>query len=179
MLPRWWLAPDYDALVTDGDGLAWELHKSGVKAMTEEETINASGQRQKAAQPNPLAKKWADNMTAHYDELSTKETIFGQLRNCMDLAVVAALISHEQLTDKCGWAMPLLMNPDLKAERYHAPHEVASQASAVQRGSDWIISASGGVLINPWQPLEKPSSDPTLSTARTKATAASNNWWWN
>ena len=141
MLPRWWLAPDYDALLADAEGLAWELRAAGVKAMTEDEVINASGERQRTGQANPLAKKWADNMTAHYDELSTKDVIFGQLRNCMDLAVVAALISKENLTEKCGWSMPLLLNPDLQVERYNAPRQVDSQASAIQKGSNWIISA--------------------------------------
>ena len=180
MLPRWWLAPDYDALLTDADGLAWELRGAGVKAMTEDEVIDSSGQRQGTGKANPLAKKWADNMTAHYDELSTKDSIFGQLRNCMDLAVVAALVSKENLAEKCGWSLPLLMNPDLPLETYNAPHSVDSQASAVQKGSTWIISASGGVLINPWAPLEKTASKPALGDTRAKSAAPNTStWWWN
>ena len=179
MLPRWWLAPAYDALLADPEGLAWELRKAGVKALTEEETLNAAGERQRTGQANPLAKKWADNMTAHYDELSTKEIIFGQLRNCMDLAVVAALISKEHLTEKCSWSMPLLLNPELPVEQYNAPRQVDSQASAVQKGTNWIISASGGVQIDPWQPLEKPTPSPALSSARAKAAAPGTSWWWN
>ena len=44
-------------------------------------------------------------MTAHYDELSTKDVVFGQLRNCIDLAVVAALVAKERLNEKTGWDM--------------------------------------------------------------------------
>jgi hypothetical protein len=179
MLPRWWLAPDYDALLADADGLAWELRGAGVKALTEEEVINSSGERQRTGQANPLAKKWADNMTAHYDELSTKDAIFGQLRNCMDLAVVAALISKENLTEKCGWSMPLLLNPDLLVESYNAPHQVDSQASMIQKGSTWIVSASGGVQIAPRQLVEKTVPSPALGTLRAKSAAASTAWWWN
>ena len=112
-MPRWWLAADYDSLLTDPAGLSWELQKASVKAMTEDEFISANGQRKATGHANPTAQKWADNMTAHYDELSAKDSIFGQLRNCMDLAVVTALISKENLTEKCGWSMPLLLNPDL------------------------------------------------------------------
>ena len=161
MMPRWWLAADYDALVTDGAGLAWELPRAGVKAMTEDEVLNASGQRQRTGQSSPLAKKWADNMTAHYDELSTADPIFGQLRNCMDLAVVAALISQHKLTEKCGWDMPLLLNPDLKAQRFNAPHTVDTAASVVQKRTGLVISASGGVQINPWPLLESPARTPS------------------
>ena len=179
MLPRWWLAPDYDALLADADGLAWELRGAGVKALTEEEVINSSGERQGSGQANPLAKKWADNMTAHYDELSTKDAIFGQLRNCMDLAVVAALISKENLTEKCGWSMPLLLNPELLVESYNAPHQVDSQASMIQKGSNWIVSASGGVQIDPRHLLEKTVPSPALGSVRAKSAAVGTKWWWN
>ena len=29
MMPRWWLEDNYEALLTDGDGLAWELRGTG------------------------------------------------------------------------------------------------------------------------------------------------------
>ncbi len=41
---------------------------------------------------DPIAKKWADNFTSKLDELSVKDPVFGQLRNVMDLCVVAAII---------------------------------------------------------------------------------------
>ena len=134
MTPRWWLAPDYEALTSDAEGLAFEFGKASVRALTEEQAIESTGQKHAAGHDNPLAKKWAENMTAHYEALSTKDTIFGQLRNCMDLAVVAALIQNRNLTEKCGWSMPLLLNPDLKAQRYHAPHTVDTLGSTVQQG---------------------------------------------
>ena len=58
---------------------------------------------------NPLAQQWADNMTANYDDLSLKDTIFGQLRNCMDLAILAALIFKENLAAKAGYQLPALV----------------------------------------------------------------------
>ncbi|HEY4309237.1 MAG TPA: DUF1598 domain-containing protein, partial [Pirellulales bacterium] len=38
-MPRWWLATNYEPLLTDADGLAWELRGPGVKAMTEEDFL--------------------------------------------------------------------------------------------------------------------------------------------
>lgn len=179
MLPRWWLAPDYDAMEMTEDGLAWQLPAGSVKAQTEEEFINAAGERQASGKTNPLARKWADSMTAHYDELAQHDSIFGQLRSCMNLAVVAALISEHHLTEKCGWNMPLLMDAKLATESYQAAQSVDSQASAVQRGSTWIISASGGIQMNPWAALEKPRTSAELNTARAKNAGDANGWWWN
>ena len=91
MAPRWWLEPKYESLLHDAEGLAWELRGGSVKAMTEEDFFTANGDREHTGKANPLAKKWADNMTAKYGELAVAEPIFGQLQNCMDLAVVGAL----------------------------------------------------------------------------------------
>jgi hypothetical protein len=179
MMPRWWLEPDYEALVTDVEGLAWELPRAGVKAMTEEEFLSAGGQRQRSGQASPLAKKWADNMTAHYDELSTKDTIFGQLRNCMDMAVVAALISKERLIEKCGCKLDTLVAGDMPVECYYAPRQVDSQASTLQKSGGWLISVSGGVQLAPWQMLEHARTNAQLRDTREKASARGESWWWN
>jgi hypothetical protein len=177
--PRWWLVPDYDSVSTDGNGLAFEFTKAGVKAMTEERLMAGSGQLKNATRVNLLAEKWADNMTAHYDELSLKDPIFGQLRNCMDLAVVAALISHHDMPARSGWSMSLLLDPDLKIKRFHAPRSVDTVASVVRKRSGMLISASGGVAINPWPTLESPKTDAALDEVRSEAAARNTNWWWN
>ena len=179
MAPRWWLVPDYDSVVTDGNGLVFELTKAGVKAMTEERMLADSGQLNNATRPNPLAQKWADNMTAHYDELSQKESIFGQLRNCMDLAVVAALISHHDLPGRCSWSMSLLLDPELKIKRFHAARSVDTIASVVHKRNGLLISASGGISINPWPTLESPKTDAKLGEVRSEAAARNTSWWWN
>ena len=179
MMPRWWLEPDYDALVTDVEGLAWELPRAGVKAMTEEEFLSAVGQRQRSGQASPLAKKWADNMTAHYDELAAKDSIFGQLRNCMDMAVVAALISKERLIEKCGGSLGLLTAGDLPVESYYTPRQVDSQASTLQKSGGWLISVSGGVQMAPWQMLERTRTSGDLRDTREKSASRGERWWWN
>jgi hypothetical protein len=179
LAPRWWLTLDYDALVTDGAGLAWEFRKSGVKAVTEDRVLMASGQLRDTSRRNPLAEKWAHNMTARYEELAVREAIWGQLRNCMDLAVLAALISHHNLAGKCGWDMSLLLNPDVPVETYHAPHHVDTLANVLAKRGGLIVSASGGVAINPWKVLESPGEDPSLGQSRAKAAPGKTNWWWN
>jgi hypothetical protein len=95
------------------------------------------------------------------------------------MAVLAALIHRENLTEKSGWSMPLLVSSDLPVEQYHAPHEVDSQASAVAKGGAWVLSVSGGVMINPWQPIAQPVRKPELDTVRAKAASALGRWWWN
>jgi Protein of unknown function (DUF1598) len=179
MLPRWWLEPNYDAILADPDGLAFEFRGASVKALTQDEVATASGQKRATGKTDPRAQKWAELMTTHYDELCVKDPIFGQLRNCIDLAVLAALIQQRNLPEIAGWSMPLLVGSDLPVESYHAPRQVDSQASAVAKGQAWVLSVSGGVLINPWQPLARPEQRVELRAQRTKSAAHGTGWWWN
>lgn len=179
MYPRWWLEPNYESILADVDGLAFEFRGASVKAMTEDQMVSATGGRKASGKSDPRAEKWATLFTEKYDELSTKDPIFGQLRNCIDMAVVAALIHHQNLTEKAGWSMPYLVSSDLPVERYHAPREVDSQASAVAKGRSWVLSVSGGVMINPWQPIAEPVQNAELNTVRADADTAHKQWWWN
>ncbi|HEY2148143.1 MAG TPA: DUF1598 domain-containing protein [Pirellulales bacterium] len=180
--PRWWLAANYEPLLKDEDGLAWQLRGTGVKCLTEEDHFNQSGGREHTGKANPLAQKWADKMTEKFDELSAKDTIFGSLRNCMDLAVVASLIMQEHLDSKADCRLDLLMDAkQLPIEEYQVPKQVATQASFVKKGRNYIISASGGVLFQPWAVIRDSKVDSSAAAARGKVveTAKTTSWWWN
>ncbi len=182
MLPRWWLEPNYEPLLRSPDGLAWELRDAGVKTLTEEDFLGAVGNRQHTGKANPIAQKWADLMTDKFGELAVADTIFGQLRNCMELAIVGALIVKERLPEKAGYSMPLLLDPaDVKIEEFPAPKQVASQASFVKKGRNWVFSASGGVLVNSWAIAERvrQSDAPTAVRAKAAPGDTTTTWWWN
>ena len=122
-MQRWWLEPKYESVLRSPDGLAWEFNGASVKCMTEEDFATANGQREHTGKPSALAQKWADNMTAHYDELAVAAPVFGDLRNCMQLALVGALVAHERLADKAGCnAARLDAGIDAEDARIAGPH---------------------------------------------------------
>ena len=182
MMPRWWLEDNYQALATDGDGLAFELRGKGVKAMTEEEFISEEGKVKGTGRVDKTAKKWADTMTDKYDDLSGKAPIFGELRNCMDLSVVAALILTENLHGKAGLDLsPLLDSSNLATTKYPPARYVPTQANSVKIRGNTAITASGGVQINPWNVVakEKTKSE-SLAPLREKSLSATRTeWYWN
>ena len=48
--------------------------------------------------------------------------------------------------------MSLLIHDDqLPTDRYNMPKQVASQASVLKKGENWLISASGGVQMFGWE----------------------------
>ena len=180
MMPRWWLTPDYEGVLRDEEGLAWELVGSGVKAMTEDGFLAATGRIEQSGRSDPLAQRWADLMTAHYDALSLADPVFGQLRNCMDLAIVAALIVKEDLAGRAAAQFPTLMDQDrLGTEEYAAPRQVPAQANVLRRGNGWLVNASGGIDIPSWEVADRTEQSPALTPLRHQARGQGERWWWD
>jgi hypothetical protein len=176
MMPRWWLAANYEPLERDADGLTWELKGQGVKCMTEQDFVNASGQKEHSGKADSTAQKWADTFTAKFDELAREDSSFGQLRNVMDLAVVGALIAKERLMERSGLVAPNVTS-EMPIAEFPAPRSVPSQASFVKAGRNWVLSVSGGIQIFPWQVADKTEVSDKLAAAKAEKPAG-NSWYW-
>ncbi len=179
MMPRWWLATNYEGVLEAPDKMAFEIRGAGVKCLVEEEFLDAQGKRQGSGKASAPAKQWATAMTNKFNELSAKEAIFGQLRNCMDLAVTAALISKEHLFEKAGCQTPLLLSgSDLPTAQFNAPKHVASQASLLRKSSSFVITVSGGVEVDSWGVLKK--TEPSEKVAAVRGSLGKRkSWWWD
>jgi hypothetical protein len=177
MLPRWWLAPNYEPIRKSPDGLAWELRGQGVKCLTESDYFAADGTKTHSGKATGAAQRWADMMTEKYDELASKDSAFGHLRNIMDLAVVAALIEKEQLLQKTSLSLPRLLEEEM-LQQYNPPRTVATQASLVKKGNNYIVSASGGVQVHPWELVQESEETAAVSAVRAEAKLP-DAWWWD
>lgn len=178
--PRWWLSPQYDSLGKSEDGLAYELRGVGVKCLSAEDQFAADGQRKVGKATNSAA-RWAESMTANYEKLSVAEPVFAQLQNCMDMAVFAALLQKYALLEKVELELDVLLDSmSLPHTKYAVPSQVPSVSSYVKKGTNWIITASGGVEMQPWQFVQKEHASKEASEAKTKALGArGKSWWWN
>lgn len=177
MMPRFWLAPNYEPIRRDNDGLAWELRGQGVKCLTEQGFLNESGQKTSTGMADPVGQKWADAFTQKFDELAHEDSSFGQLRNVIDLAVVGALLVKERLMDKADLETPNLLN-DQPLVEFPAPRAVPSQASFVMAGRRPLVSVSGGVQIFPWQVADRTETSADLAQARIEQPVSEGGWYW-
>ncbi len=182
MMPRWWMACNYEGVAKSEDGLAWQLRGQGVKAMTETDFIE-NGKVTGTGKKDDIAQKWADNFTAKYDELSTKDIVFGELRNLFDLCVIAAIIDKEGLLEKASLDLPLITKKDsmLMIDSWNPPKTVNTISKADKKGRTWVITASGGVQIESWQVASEAAVDEQMPAIRTKAAQpeGESTWWWN
>ncbi|MCC6511674.1 MAG: DUF1598 domain-containing protein [Pirellulaceae bacterium] len=181
--PRWWIACQYDAIRHSEDGLSWKLDGRGVKAMTEEELVGKDGTRSAAKKTNQFAQKWADLFTSKFDELSMHNASFGELRNAIDMNVVATLIAAQQLDKSAGLDLSVLRGTkgDIETSGRLTPKTIPAHCSLLKARSGWVVAASGGVEINPWQIVaQSRQADATLVSKRAPAiNSANTQWWWD
>lgn len=180
--PRWWMACDYNALTHSEDGLVWQLNRRGVKTMVETDLRNASGEVVSNAKANPTAQRWADLMTENYDALTDQFPVFGELRNVIDLSIVATLIVQTRMEATTGANLDLLYGrgDEVPIAVFTAPETISPECSFVRGRKGWVASASGGVDINAFEVVSRHQVDPSLAGLRSKsAPAKTDRWWWN
>lgn len=179
LLPRWWLAADYEPLARDKSGLAWEIRGQGVKCQAEEDFVNAAGKVTRGAgRAANDAADWAEKFTERFDELADYDSAFGHVRNAFDLSVAAALLAMHDLWNIAELETPQLSS-ELSPEEYSVPKFVATRATFLKRDGRWIVTASGGVQVFPWQIADKQEEVASLSDLREEvANQAADTWWW-
>jgi hypothetical protein len=181
--PRWWISCDYDSIRHSADFLAWKIDGLGIKTMTEDHWITENGGRQGTGKANKFAQRWADLFTSKFEQLCSISPEFGDLRNTMDLNVVAAIIASHELQRVAGCQLSLLMGADssnLTTPQWQVPQWLHPQCSFVRGRAGWTISASGGVEINPWRLVsQRRVEDDSLQSPRQQAGMGAHQWWWD
>jgi hypothetical protein len=184
-LPRFWLEASYEPIVRDADELAWRINGRGMKCLTENDVLAKDGERnvieRGRAPVDKVAEKWCAAMTSHYDALAARQSVFAELVNCVDLAVVAALIHGRQLDKRAGLDLgPLMDEKTLAVPVYDVPTSTSTVASGVKKGGRWVVSASGGVQFQPWEFAgQTVESADDIGRSAALASRPADNWWWD
>ena len=143
--------------------------------------MDSDGRISTKPERDPTAKKWADSMTARYDQLATVEPVFGQLRGCMDLALVTAILASGDLLTQAQLELPMLLDDArLQPAAHRIPKNVASHASALKRGRTWVVSVSGGVELDVPRVINAAEVQAGVRDAWTHASPKRIElWWWD
>jgi len=180
-LPRFWLEADYEPIARDADELAWRIDGRRMKCLTETDVAGRDGLDRGAAGQDKIAARWCETMTQQYDALATRHPVFAELVNCVDLAVVAALVRGRQLDARAGLDLgPILDAERLPLPKYDVAASVPTVASGLKKGRAWVLSASGGVQFQPWKFATAAREDAETGTARGAALASrpATGWYW-
>jgi len=183
-LPRFWLEADYDPIAHDAEELAWRIDGRRMTCLTESDVMTRGGVQRGKGAADAVAAKWCAAMTTHYDAVAAVHPVFAELMGCIDVAVVAALIQGRHLADQAGLDLgPLLDAEKLPLPKYDVPTSVPTVASGLKKGTTWLLSASGGVIVQPWEfagrVVEAADVAATRSAALAARPAAAGDAWWD
>ncbi len=182
LAPRFWMETSYQPVAKSQDAKVFQLRGQGVKTLTEDSFFNQDGKAQQTGKTNKFAQQWADSMNDRFEELSKAQPVFRELRNLMDMTVVAAIIEREGMLEKVGLDIPGIkghQNVALIPER-NVPKTVPAQCSFVNIRGNWMVTASGGVQVDSWAVAENTEIVKELgSVSATANKQTADRFWWN
>jgi hypothetical protein len=166
---RWWMECDYTAIEHSADRLAWRISGPGIKTLSEQDQIAADGSFKQTGKVDKQARKWAELFTSKIDELAVKDPVFGELRNVMDLCIVAALIESQNLSSLAQCDLSSILGDKSKVElaKFDVAKSLDPQCSFVKTVQGWVVSASGGVMVNSWEIANKLKVNDSMAQSRT------------
>jgi hypothetical protein len=187
-LIRWFFVPDYQCLRVAEDGTALEMVGQGVKLVDENEVVLQGGQRRIAAGEKSRASMlFTTSFTQEYAKIAARKPIYAQLRNLIDMSIVAAFIQQQDYYGQAGWPMATLMSEEkFPIQTYQAPVQVDTVVTSVWKGNRLMTPVAGGVTIQPKQALDKENllEDDRGAVAHAKQEISlkdlkQGQWWWD
>ncbi|MDR1958577.1 MAG: DUF1598 domain-containing protein [Planctomycetaceae bacterium] len=177
--PRFWMVGQMNQIKHDESKMVWDMGSVKIITLTAREHIDQSGNRAEAVKTDAAAKRWADMMTKRYNELADVDYSFAELRNCVDLAGVVAVVYSQQLHQKVNCPLPTILNQSLKLPGYNAPKTVATEYSIVQPVRGSIFVGCGGVEVNPMSGILAAKQDNALAEVAERLNFTGDDWWSN
>lgn len=184
---RWFFVPDYQCVRVTENGLGMEMLGDGVKLVGEDEVVSGGGQRHKAdSRGNRASDVFVTSFTKRYPELAERAPIYAELRNLIDLTIVAAYIQHADFYTKTNWRAEFLGNEQAFAvETYNAPKQVESAVAAIWKGNVLMTPVGGGVEINATRALDSENlrteekGEVSKLQNQTSVQLPEGRWWWD
>ncbi len=184
-LCRWYFVPNYQCLRISPDGNAIKLEGQGVKLVGEDEVIGTTGQRSTTAgSQNTASRQFTTSFTSRYEKIAQVNPVYAELRNLIDISIVAAYMQQEDIFGKAGWTMPILGDETKYAiETVSAPRFAPAACALYFKNNRLMTPIGGGVQIQPQIALEAENiisnSDKDVQQAEQAVKMPSGKWWWN
>jgi hypothetical protein len=188
-LVRWYFQPDYDCVMINQDETAISFVGGAVKLIGEDELVSQKGQRKNVGRTNRASKAYCESFTKVYNQLSAVDPIWAELRNVMDLSIVAAFIQKYDLYEKAGWNLDVFGDEaKFRTEINNPVTQVAPVANAIFKNGALMTPIAGGVAVQPMIALnsdrlkQDQEGKITQSQSQTESRLgqlAEGQWWWD
>lgn len=149
-LIRWWFALRDDIQIgTDANNLVFSLSTPTVQVLSQDQWMDATGQRFDSAKRDLAADAFAKGFTDHFEKLQQMyPTIYGRMRHICDLSVALRIIREESMSQNFA-AFKLLSDKSVQPH-CAVPVKWIPSISAWRQTSGGRVAAivSGGVSID-------------------------------
>ena len=125
-----------------------QLGSTGARLIAETEFVASNGERVQARRRNRASLGFATDFTRKYAALARAEPIYAELRNVMDLSIIAAAIQFLDTYNKCDWQPGLFVDSSLFDVQTRKPiSKLPTAVNAVWKGRRLLTPVGGGVSI--------------------------------
>jgi hypothetical protein len=88
-------------------------------------------------------------------KLAERAPVYAQLRNCIDLAVAAAFIQHQDYYGLVGWKPAVFESEEAyPVETLNPPQHVESAVNSLWKGNTLLTPIGGGVQMRPTEAID-------------------------
>ena len=183
-LERWWFTPKYDGIAASPDRLAMKIVGQGVQLQTENKSILPSGLiTDVGVPPTRAARTFANNFTKSYDKISKSAKVYGQLRQLMDLLVVAAFMQKHDWYQQAKWNADRFSDEQFySVNTLNNPKKAPAVVNAFWKQRRFFSPAGGGVSIEAYEAMTLIEEDYALRATREDlrpTNVVDNSWWWD
>ncbi len=186
-LQRWYFTPDYQRILVNEDETAMQLVGDGVKLIGADERVQQNGVRVKTSRANRASRNFTREFTKKFGQLAEKSPVFAELRNLIDMSIVAAFIKEMDYYGQADWDLGILNDETkLNTETYQAPIHVEPAINALWKQRVFMTPIGGGVSIQPRNALSidnmKVDEKGEVNEIRKSISLGhldSGQWWWD
>jgi Protein of unknown function (DUF1598) len=186
-LQRWYFTPDYQRISVNPDETAMQLVGDGVKLIGADERVGNDGTRTASSGVDRASANFTRTFTEKFGDIAQRSPVFAQLRNLMDLSIVAAFIKEMDYYGKAGWNMSTFGDESkLPIETWQAPKLVEPVVNPLYKDGRLAPAIGGGVLIKSNEALatenmkvdESGKVDEARNSVRVDG-LGEGQWWWD
>lgn len=186
-MQRWYFVPNYECVRTSDDALAMEMVGNGVQLLGEDQLVGADGSHRASGRVSRASTLFTKSFTRMYPKLAARSPVWAQLRNLIDMSVVAAHIRGQGYYDMANWDLGVFGDEaSYPVETYTTPVRVETAVNVIWKKNTLMTPIGGGVRIEPALALSEDNrledEGGLVQKARTDINPAevdSKRWWWD
>lgn len=188
-LIRWWFAYNNQTIKANASGDLFELPEQVVAVMSEQQWVNAQGDRQATGASDFAADAFAQEMTEKLAALRTTQPEYARLQGIFEMGLTLQVaIEATGQTSLGDWFPNLAQRSPKNNEARQAPKSVEGVTAWDRLRNGTVVAViSGGVKMEPasvagrsnWQVAQVTKPSQLAASKAVAVNSAATQWWWD